>query len=49
LSRSTTPKRARIGEVSIPKRVVAPTSVNFSIGIVIVCALGPSLRRMSTL
>ena len=28
------PKRARIGGVSRPKRVVAPTSVNFSTGIV---------------
>ena len=36
------PKRARIGGVSMPSRVVAPMSVNFSIGIVIVCAFGPS-------
>jgi hypothetical protein len=43
------PKRARIGAVSSPKRVVAPTSVNRSISIVIVCALGPSERRISTL
>ena len=41
------PNRARIGAVSIPYRVVAPMRVNFSIGIVIVCAFGPSLRRMS--
>ena len=36
------PKRARIGGVSMPSRVVAPISVNGSIGIVIVCAFGPS-------
>jgi hypothetical protein len=41
------PNRARIGGVSMPKRVVAPMSVNRSIGIVIVCAFGPSLSRMS--
>ena len=43
------PNRARIGGVSMPSRVVAPMSVNCSIGIVIVCALGPSERRMSIL
>ena len=43
------PKRARMGDVSMPKRVVAPMSVNGSICIVIVCALGPSLRRISIL
>jgi hypothetical protein len=41
------PKRARMGAVSIPNRVVAPMSVNRSTGIVIVCALGPSDSRMS--
>ena len=43
------PNRARIGGVSMPKRVVAPISVNGSIGIVIVCAFGPSVSRMSIL
>ena len=43
------PKRARIGGVSMPSRVVAPMSVNCSIGIVIVCAFGPSDSRMSIL
>ena len=43
------PNRARMGGVSMPNRVVAPISVNRSIGIVIVCAFGPSLRRMSIL
>ena len=43
------PNRARMGGVSMPKRVVAPMSVNRSIGIVIVCALGPSESRMSIL
>ena len=33
------PKRARIGAVSMPSRVVAPTSVNCSIGIVTVLRL----------
>ena len=40
--------RARMGAVSNPKRVVAPTSVKGSIFIVKVSALGPSDRRMST-
>ena len=39
----------RIGGVSMPSRVVAPMRVNFSIGMVIVCALGPSERRISIL
>ena len=30
------PKRARMGAVRSPKRVVAPTSVNFSMSIVMV-------------
>jgi hypothetical protein len=47
LSRCSIPKRARIGGVSMPSRVVAPTSVKRSIGIVIVWALGPSDSRMS--
>ena len=41
------PKRARMGAVSMPSRVVAPTSVKRSMGMVMVCALGPSLSRMS--
>ena len=41
------PKRARSGAVSMPSRVVAPTSVKRSMFIVIVCALGPSDSRMS--
>jgi hypothetical protein len=47
LSRCTIPKRARIGGVSMPNRVVAPISANFSTGIVIVWARGPSDKRMS--
>ena len=43
------PKRARSGDVSIPRRVVAPTSVNRSIGMVMVCAFGPSDSRISIL
>ena len=43
------PKRARSGGVSMPRRVVAPISVNRSTGMVIVCALGPSDRRISIL
>ena len=42
------PKRARIGGVSRPKRVVAPIRVKRSSGIGIVCALGPSAIRTST-
>ena len=42
------PKRARIGGVSSPNRVVAPISVNRSSVIGIVCAFGPSLMRTST-
>lgn len=43
------PNRARIGGVRSPNRVVAPTSVNRSIGTVTVCAFGPSDSRMSIL